>query len=147
MIRVLCDCLLKCNVNAKVVAESHYYWRSQTVLPTAPSCILKSSINLSLDSHITTIHNSLLPPLKTESSSCYKDGGVISNHYSSKRKRGHNKTMKLNYVKSEKENKLSSNRNEWNLDNVRGSVVVKALCCKPEDRGFKSQWGGFFKLT
>jgi hypothetical protein len=29
----------------------------------------------------------------------------------------------------------------------RGSVVVKALCCKPEGRGFKSRWGGFFKLT
>jgi hypothetical protein len=26
---------------------------------------------------------------------------------------------------------------------ARGSVVVKALCCKPEGRGFKSQWGGF----
>jgi hypothetical protein len=26
----------------------------------------------------------------------------------------------------------------------RGSVVVKALCCKPEGRGFKSRWGGFF---
>jgi hypothetical protein len=30
---------------------------------------------------------------------------------------------------------------------ARGSVVVKALCCKPEGRGFKSRWGGFFKLT
>jgi hypothetical protein len=28
-----------------------------------------------------------------------------------------------------------------------GSVVVKALCCKPEGRGFQSRWGGFFKLT
>jgi hypothetical protein len=27
---------------------------------------------------------------------------------------------------------------------ARGSVVVKALCCKPEGRGFKSRWGGFF---
>jgi hypothetical protein len=25
--------------------------------------------------------------------------------------------------------------------------VVKALCCKPKGRGFKSRWGGFFKLT
>jgi hypothetical protein len=29
----------------------------------------------------------------------------------------------------------------------RGSVVVKALCCKPEGRGFKSRIGGFLKLT
>jgi hypothetical protein len=28
-----------------------------------------------------------------------------------------------------------------------GSIVVKALCCKPEGCGFKSRWGGFFKLT
>jgi hypothetical protein len=28
-----------------------------------------------------------------------------------------------------------------------GSVLVKALCCKPEGRTFASQWGGFFKLT
>jgi hypothetical protein len=27
---------------------------------------------------------------------------------------------------------------------ARGSVVVKALCCKPEGRGFKSRSGGFF---
>jgi hypothetical protein len=27
---------------------------------------------------------------------------------------------------------------------ARGSVVIKALCCKPEGRGFKSRWGGFF---
>jgi hypothetical protein len=27
---------------------------------------------------------------------------------------------------------------------IRGSVVVKALCCKPEGRGFKSRLGGFF---
>jgi hypothetical protein len=32
-------------------------------------------------------------------------------------------------------------------EGARGSVVVKALCCKPEGRGFKSRWGGFFKLT
>jgi hypothetical protein len=25
--------------------------------------------------------------------------------------------------------------------------VVKVLCYKPEGRGFKSRWGGFFKLT
>jgi hypothetical protein len=30
---------------------------------------------------------------------------------------------------------------------LRGSVVVKALCCKPEGLEFKSRWGGFFKLT
>jgi hypothetical protein len=30
---------------------------------------------------------------------------------------------------------------------ARGRVVVKALCCKPEGRGFNSRWGGFFKLT
>jgi hypothetical protein len=29
----------------------------------------------------------------------------------------------------------------------RGNVVVKALCCKPEGRAFKSRWSGFFKLT
>jgi hypothetical protein len=28
-----------------------------------------------------------------------------------------------------------------------GNIVVKALCCKPEGHGFKSQWGGFLKLT
>jgi hypothetical protein len=28
-----------------------------------------------------------------------------------------------------------------------GSVVVKALCYKPEGRGFDSQWGEFFKFT
>jgi hypothetical protein len=33
------------------------------------------------------------------------------------------------------------------LSGARGSVVVKALCCKPESRGFKSRWGGYFKLT
>jgi hypothetical protein len=27
---------------------------------------------------------------------------------------------------------------------ARGSVVVEAQCCKPEGRGFKSRWGGFF---
>jgi hypothetical protein len=27
---------------------------------------------------------------------------------------------------------------------VRGSIVVKALCCKPEGRGFKSRLVGFF---
>jgi hypothetical protein len=30
---------------------------------------------------------------------------------------------------------------------ARGSVVVKALCCKSEGRGFKSRCDGFFKLT
>jgi hypothetical protein len=29
---------------------------------------------------------------------------------------------------------------------MRGSVVVKALCCKPEGCGFVSQWGGFFLM-
>jgi hypothetical protein len=29
---------------------------------------------------------------------------------------------------------------------VRGSVVVKALCYKPEGRGFDSQWGEFLNL-
>jgi hypothetical protein len=35
----------------------------------------------------------------------------------------------------------------YNVMGARGSVVVKALCCKPEGRGFKSRWGRFFKLT
>jgi hypothetical protein len=30
---------------------------------------------------------------------------------------------------------------------ARGSVVVKALCCKPEGRGFKSRWDECFKLA
>jgi hypothetical protein len=30
---------------------------------------------------------------------------------------------------------------------ARDSVAVKALCCKPEGRGFKSRRGGFFKLN
>jgi predicted benzoate:H+ symporter BenE len=30
------------------------------------------------------------------------------------------------------------------LMGARGSVVVKALCCKPEGRGIASRWGGFF---
>jgi hypothetical protein len=29
----------------------------------------------------------------------------------------------------------------------RGSVEVKALCYKPEGRGFDSRWGEFFKFT
>jgi hypothetical protein len=29
----------------------------------------------------------------------------------------------------------------------RGSVVVKALCCKPEGRGLASRWGGFFQIV
>jgi hypothetical protein len=38
-------------------------------------------------------------------------------------------------------------RNSDIISGARGSVVVKALRCKPEGRGFKSRWGGFFKLT
>jgi hypothetical protein len=38
-------------------------------------------------------------------------------------------------------------RSDFCICQIRGSVVVKALCCKPEGRGFKSRWGGFFKLT
>jgi hypothetical protein len=30
---------------------------------------------------------------------------------------------------------------------ARGSVMVKALCYKPEDRGFDTRWGDFFKFT
>jgi hypothetical protein len=30
---------------------------------------------------------------------------------------------------------------------ARGSLVVKALCCRPEGRRFKSRWCGFYKLT
>jgi hypothetical protein len=29
---------------------------------------------------------------------------------------------------------------------ARGSVVVKALCYKPESRGFDSRWGEFLNL-
>jgi hypothetical protein len=29
---------------------------------------------------------------------------------------------------------------------ARGSVVVKALCYKPEGRGFDTRWGDFFKI-
>jgi hypothetical protein len=29
---------------------------------------------------------------------------------------------------------------------ARGSLVVKALCCKPEGREFASWWGGFFLI-
>jgi hypothetical protein len=29
---------------------------------------------------------------------------------------------------------------------VRGSVVLKALCYKPEGRGFNSGWGDFFLI-
>jgi hypothetical protein len=29
---------------------------------------------------------------------------------------------------------------------ARGSIVVQALCCKLEGRGFKSRWCGFFKI-
>jgi hypothetical protein len=29
---------------------------------------------------------------------------------------------------------------------ARGSVVVKALCCKPEGHGFDSRWGEFLNL-
>jgi hypothetical protein len=30
---------------------------------------------------------------------------------------------------------------------VRSRVVVKALCCKPEDRGFETRRGDFFQFT
>jgi hypothetical protein len=30
---------------------------------------------------------------------------------------------------------------------ARSSVVVKALCYKPEGRGSDSRWGNFFKFT
>jgi hypothetical protein len=30
---------------------------------------------------------------------------------------------------------------------ARGSVVVKALCYKPEGRGFDARWGEFLNLT
>jgi hypothetical protein len=30
---------------------------------------------------------------------------------------------------------------------ARGSVVVEALCYKPEDRGFETRCGGFFQFT
>jgi hypothetical protein len=32
------------------------------------------------------------------------------------------------------------------LEGVRSSVVVKALCCKPEGRGFVTRWGEFLNL-
>lgn len=81
-------------------------------MPTVPSCILKSAINLLLDSHITTIHNSLLAPLETESSTCYKCSGVISNHCSMKWKRSHNKALRLNNAKTGNKIERFSNRNE-----------------------------------
>jgi hypothetical protein len=30
---------------------------------------------------------------------------------------------------------------------ARGSIMVKALCYKPEGRGFEPRWGDFFKFT
>jgi hypothetical protein len=34
----------------------------------------------------------------------------------------------------------------WTIG-ARGSVVVKALCYKPEGGGFDTRWGDFFKVT
>jgi hypothetical protein len=33
------------------------------------------------------------------------------------------------------------------MGGARGSVVVKALCYKPEGRGFDNRLGDFFKFT
>jgi hypothetical protein len=33
---------------------------------------------------------------------------------------------------------------DYKIVGVGGSVLVKALRFKPEGRGFKSRWGGFF---
>jgi hypothetical protein len=35
---------------------------------------------------------------------------------------------------------------ELHIIGARGSVVVKALCYKPEGRGFDTRWGDFFKI-
>jgi hypothetical protein len=32
------------------------------------------------------------------------------------------------------------------LGGALGSVVIKALCYKPEGRGFDTRWGDFFKI-
>jgi hypothetical protein len=32
------------------------------------------------------------------------------------------------------------------MKGARGSVVVEAVCYKPEGRGIKSRWGGFFLI-
>jgi hypothetical protein len=34
----------------------------------------------------------------------------------------------------------------FNTLGARGSVVVKALCYKPESRGFDTRWGEFLKI-
>jgi hypothetical protein len=36
---------------------------------------------------------------------------------------------------------------DYNKFGARGSVVVKALCYKPEGRGFDTRWGDFLNLS
>jgi hypothetical protein len=39
-----------------------------------------------------------------------------------------------------------NNLNCDNMSGARSSIVVKAICYKPEGRGFNTQWGEFLNL-
>jgi hypothetical protein len=109
--------------------------------------ILITKISTSWD---TTLHSPLRINSRFRGTYClYLQGWKVSqarDQYEAGSKQGFVSQLTLNEVHSIISQKITTDEILKSC-NFSNGVHVKALCCKLEGHGFKSRWGGFFKLT